>query len=1315
MMTSARPQITLVEIAFSVLFLFFLGLAVLPEQKAVLLTSPAGWSVQERDSSRVYLRDFPDQFRQNRQSAVDLGGQVFRAWTPDRGVVSLDVESGPFKPTHFMSVAITGASRTTEGLVQAYIQCEANGQRLEIFNGSVNVNVAEAIVAPPRNWCPGMARINLKSIEQNTNVGVGDVFEISFLSYLKSSFVGRVPFFITALAIFVFVMFAGAAIATKLRWHKDPLPLALLSLGGASLWMFYFASSMPDNWRWISIVSVLAASLVAIRLAGPEARRQTAYQLLPYARIWGVASLIYFAILSLAYNGLGHWEPNYRFWPATWSSDNELPWLFAEAIRYGWDLKGLFGGGWLPTDRPPLMAGAHLLVSDAFRFLQSNNDGNYLRGHAYNAAAVALNALWVPAVWWLLRVLGRELDDRGRLAILVSVACIPFVLFNTVYGWPKAFGAAFALVAFGLAWQSRDPGAAVSNKATVLLFFVLGALSMLAHSSTALFLAPLGLLFLFWNLRSNTRTVFVGLGFALALLASWSVYKVAVLPSVDPVTKYALTGDYGFGHPEWSLWQMLADRYSEMGFWQWLEIKRTMLLQVLLPLNHSVTQIGLNSDYGAGVIDRLRAWDFLLLTKGNMVIPFFAVLASWLSLRAFVLCRGEMLRDFEPFLALAGISVIAWMLVVLGFFAPAILHHLPQAAVLGLALGGAVIAYQCYPVLFGLTLSALISYTGAVWIIAPLQSVLAIDIGAALVLAALAAWGVAAKLLPITLRSDEPKLNSMNNSSFSSVLVGMRNHSTLQRIGNAAVWSYAMYLLAAAAFLFSTYIAFRYIHQPLADSYAFRQTQTALTTFWMLKEGWELAYQTPVAGFPWSIPFEFPIYQSLVAAIVAVSGYELEAAGRFVSYAFLMACAWPAFAVSKRLDLPRSVPWVFCILLWTSPINVYWGRTFMIETAALFFTLACLPYAIDLMQRAGGWRSLLWFVVFASAAVLQKSTTGGPVLFFLCMAAAFVQLRQTGLSLQTVRNAFYPVAVICIPLVIGLAWAHYADVVKMANQFGSQLTSKNLGHWNFGTMQQKLNPETWRLVVWERSFGWNAAGWLGVVLLLLPWLGSAEHRKFAWLSLAAVTLFLLPVLIFTNLHFVHEYYQVACVAFLLGALAIVIGGWLPKATGSTLLVPVVTLAIVLSNLVVFSKSYGIVAARALDELDPRSVQSYKVGRFLRDNTLPDTGLVIFGQSYSSEIAYQSQRKTMTADTWFKEYDNVWKSPQMYLGDVKLSAIVMCPELAGFPKTMEFPDFLALKQRLEKEPHWIHRSAHGCELLLSPDTLSYKEQGERLEP
>jgi len=293
---------------------------------------------------------------------------------------------------------------------------------------------------------------------------------------------------------------------------------------------------------------------------------------------------------------------------------------------------------------------------------------------------------------------------------------------------------------------------------------------------------------------------------------------------------------------------------------------------------------------------------------------------------------------------------------------------------------------------------------------------------------------------------------------------------------NSEVWLYLIQVISIGALLFTSYIAIKYIQQPLIDIMAFRQTQTALTSYWILKEGFHFAYQTPVAGFPWSIPFEFPIYQIIVAALSYLSGFNLSAVGRFVSYIFLVACAWPSFEISSRLKLDKTIPLVFCALLWTSPLFVYWGRSFMMETTALFFTLACIPYAIDLVKAKGGRRSLFLFLFFATSAILQKSTTAGPVLLFFILSSIAYYLRCGGINLIALKKSLRPVILICIPILIGLAWAYFTDVIKMANLFGSQLTSKALTIWNFGTIPQRFDVATWKLILWDRSIKSNAGG-----------------------------------------------------------------------------------------------------------------------------------------------------------------------------------------------------------------------------------------------
>ena len=64
--------------------------------------------------------------------------------------------------------------------------------------------------------------------------------------------------------------------------------------------------------------------------------------------------------------------------------------------------------------------------------------------------------------------------------------------------------------------------------------------------------------------------------------------------------------------------------------------------------------------------------------------------------------------------------------------------------------------------------------------------------------------------------------------------------------------------------------------QPLLEHHSFRQTQTALTSFWMLHGGGFFAYLTPVLGAPWTVPMEFPLFQAIVAFVVRVGGLPLD-------------------------------------------------------------------------------------------------------------------------------------------------------------------------------------------------------------------------------------------------------------------------------------------------------------------------------------------------------------------------------------------------------------------------------------------------------
>ena len=502
--------------------------------------------------------------------------------------------------------------------------------------------------------------------------------------------------------------------------------------------------------------------------------------------------------------------------------------------------------------------------------------------------------------------------------------------------------------------------------------------------------------------------------------------------------------------------------------------------------------------------------------------------------------------------------------------------------------------------------------------------------------------------------------------------------------------------LAGLALAHAAFFTLYYLHQPLIESHAFRQTQTALTSYWMLEEGWKMAYQTPVAGFPWAIPFEFPLYQSLVAGVVALTGAPLMATGRLLSFIFLAACAWPMYGLARRLELPRFIASIFATLLWSAPSYVFWGRSFMIETTALFFALASLPFATDLIQRRADWKAVVGFLVFSTLAILQKITTFLPVLGVLSVILVVSRIRDTGWSWLSLRGIAALGALFSVPLLVGAAWTGFTDQLKQMNPLGAALTGAGLSTWNLGTLEQRLNPSTWYTVVLQRSLLWNiGAGVFGGLILLagpvIAW--KRGQKKVSVLALLGMALFLLPILAFTNLHVVHDYYQMACLAFLLAAVAVLVGGVFQGYPWQRLIAAALTGLLLVINMAVFFISYRRIAARSVGEVSVISQQAYAVGHFLKDNTPKGSGIAVFHQDWSAEMAFHAERKAMTVPEWSALQDSVWRAPQQFLGDVPLSAIAVCPLTEAFPAQSDIDVFLS------HNPGWRLVYREGCALLL----------------
>nr|WP_281354009.1 glycosyltransferase family 39 protein [Solidesulfovibrio aerotolerans] len=378
-----------------------------------------------------------------------------------------------------------------------------------------------------------------------------------------------------------------------------------------------------------------------------------------------------------------------------------------------------------------------------------------------------------------------------------------------------------------------------------------------------------------------------------------------------------------------------------------------------------------------------------------------------------------------------------------------------------------------------------------------------------------------------------------------------------------------------------------------------------------------------------------------------LAGVPLDAAGRIVSWLAMAGTLYPMYKICGRLFGDNRC-FTYCAPLYLlSPIMLFWGRTFMIETFAVFLLAMFLWYCM-LAIDTGHFAAYLAAALFATLGMVVKLTTAPP---FLVAAGlyALLRLRQRGI-LRSWR------CVLGLGLVMGLAlgmtwwWVGFSDHVKLQNTFGQHLSSGSLTSWNFGTLAQRLDPVNWGALL--RRLNSSILGgdiWLYVLAAVSVF--AARHYRF--IAFAAVLLFLLPILVFFNLHRVHNYYQTANAVFILMAGGITYAGLDRSGHG----VWARSLLILQLASMVFVFNTGEYAA----PLRHPYMRPVNVGHFVREHTPEKTAIVVFGCDWSSEIPYYAQRKSIVASDWM-----LGKSPQMantldrHLGDLPLAAVVTCP-------------------------------------------------------
>ncbi len=304
----------------------------------------------------------------------------------------------------------------------------------------------------------------------------------------------------------------------------------------------------------------------------------------------------------------------------------------------------------------------------------------------------------------------------------------------------------------------------------------------------------------------------------------------------------------------------------------------------------------------------------------------------------------------------------------------------------------------------------------------------------------------------------------------------------------------------------------------LDEYHSFRQSQTAITAYYLERNGFSPDYETPVLGVPWPVPLEFPAYQAIVATVHSLgTGLSLDESGRLVSMVFFWLCLFPLWHIMNYYLKDKSNTLLFLSLVLVSPTYIFWSRAFMIESTALFSGLTGIWLLME-YARSRKYLLLLPVTVAFSLCGTVKLTTF-VVMTVPAVLAIYDVLKSEGRPKAGPDFRLLLIFAFVVPYALSIAWTVWAEGVRELNPLAARLFSRDsMVEWNFGNFNQKL------LVFFILTA-------LFCILLLIN--KKSRYRK---LIIASFGCFAAGPLIFSNLYLRHDYYYFANFVFLVAAL-----------------------------------------------------------------------------------------------------------------------------------------------------------------------------------
>lgn len=298
--------------------------------------------------------------------------------------------------------------------------------------------------------------------------------------------------------------------------------------------------------------------------------------------------------------------------------------------------------------------------------------------------------------------------------------------------------------------------------------------------------------------------------------------------------------------------------------------------------------------------------------------------------------------------------------------------------------------------------------------------------------------------------------------------------------------------------------------------HGFRQSMIAANVEYMVRDGITITAMLPTKNETLRI-YDFPLYQQIATLLCRVTGAEVMPVCRALSIAiYVLTALVILLLLAQTLKFPLSHALLAVGFYTISPLTVFYNRTPLPDNLAVLLAFASLWAFLRWYQGASHPRlSYLLMLLGGAGATLIKNPIYLPVC--VVMAAMVMATRQW-------RRVWSP-GFIVFGLVIGACVFLFKLYVNVVNT-GTFASPAWEHFWYFSSLKDRMTLAPYVRLgsrfytdVASRPSFFLALG----ALVALPWMRLSLQQKTFLYALTAGSI--LTMLVFFNVNWIHNYYQ----------------------------------------------------------------------------------------------------------------------------------------------------------------------------------------------